>query len=180
MPRKISYKRTRSQWIRWLSFVECDAAVVSQERSARLKIFRDSLHTGVVFWNTSCGRISKSSLYATAVRADKTTQRQSMLHIEEDPKVFFYEDPCQNKRCACDATFVSSKISGILEIVAIGFEPALCTEIPCAGIILKRFIYATQVRAHKASHVNENIQQINLPMEKRAKKCPNMPCRMWL
>ena len=78
----------------------------------------------------------------------------------------FYEDPCQNKKCACDAAFVSSKLSGILEIVAIGFIPALRTEIPRAEIILKRFIYATQVRAHKASHVNEDVQQVNIPMEK--------------
>ena len=79
----------------------------------------------------------------------------------------FYEDPCQNRRCACDATFVSSKISGILEIVAIGFIPALCTEIPRAEIILQRFISATPVRAHKAAHINEHMQQIHIPMEQK-------------
>ena len=88
------------------------------------------------------------------------------------PKYFFYEDPCQNKKCACDAAFVSSKIlsskiSGIIQIVALGIIPALCTDISRAEIILQRFISATPVRAHKASHVNEDIQQINIPMEKR-------------
>ena len=94
----------------------------------------------------------------TKLRNDKRGGSQS--------KYFFYEDPCQNKKCACDATFVSSKISGILEIIAIGFIPALCTEIPRAEIILQRFISATPVRAHKAahkaSHVNEDMQQINI------------------
>ena len=85
----------------------------------------------------------------------------------EGSQSIFYEDPCQNKKCACDAAFVSSKISGILEIVALGFIPALCTEIPCAEIILQRFIYATQVRAHKASHVNEDTQEINIPIKKK-------------
>ena len=67
------------------------------------------------------------------------------------------EVSCRNKICACDAAFVSSKISGILEIVAIGLVPALRTEIRCA----------TKVRAHKASHVNEDIRQTSIPMKKK-------------
>ena len=51
---------------------------------------------------------------------------------------------------------------------------ALCTETPRAEIILQRFISATQVRAHKAahkaSHVNEDMQQINIPMENKTEK----------
>ena len=76
------------------------------------------------------------------------------------------------------------KIVRIVEIVATGFILALCTDIPRAEIILQRFISATPVRAHKAahkaSHVNEDMQQIHIPMEqkKRATKCPNMPCCM--